>query len=788
LLARLEPLLGLETGGADGDPVSIPAAESAAACARLLLYASAGAPAVIAIEDIHWAEPALLDAIGRLVEAFADSPLLVVCTGRPGDGSEEREALPGAEIHLSELSREETRELVDGVAGATPVSEDVREAVVARSGGNPLFALELVRMLAETPGGGRTAAVPTSVRAVIGARLDAIPRTHRAMLQDAAVVGTAFWPGALLALADGEGDRPAILEALAESIRRGLVSSSVSSLIHGEPEYGFTHALIREVAYERLPRRIRAAKHLQAGRWLEGETGSLARGSPDLLANHFASAAELAGAIDESEVGAAAREPAVRWLIAAGDLTARVDEAGAFALYDRARPLAPERSEALAYTLARTGVLGRYAGMLPGLESLSRLQASLTLERIGGDPRRVGDALVRLAVQLGALGEAASARAAYDEAVALLEPLPPGVELAKAFAFRAEEEMFAGHLEDSLTLAERGLELGRVLDAPEVMIVALHVRGDGRCSAGDVGGLDDLREALEIATARGSGSDIVISHTYVAEWLSLMSGPAAGLDAYEEAVTLAEHRGAFNQGTQAKVASLSALVELGRWDDALRRVGELLRLGSDRVEPPLLVVLRSTRAGLLLARGEGDELDDPEELIGPARRTGEQQMLALAATVAARIAMARGDRAAARAFVAEFEEATRGLVATYRATNATSAVRVCLDLGDVELARLIGELEVTTPLERLYADATNATVSEMDGDTDEAASRYADVEERWRSFGCTFEAAAAALGRGRCLRAICREREAANSFAAARAGFEELGARPWVARTDAASA
>ena len=185
LLARLDPLLGLETGGADGDPASIPAAESAAACARLLLYASAGAPAVIAIEDIHWAEPALLDAIGRLVEAFADSPLLVVCTGRPGDGSEEREALPGAEIHLSELSREETRELVDGVAGATPVGEDVREAVVARSGGNPLFALELVRMLAETPGGGGTAAVPTSVRAVIGARLDAIPRAHRAMKSSA---------------------------------------------------------------------------------------------------------------------------------------------------------------------------------------------------------------------------------------------------------------------------------------------------------------------------------------------------------------------------------------------------------------------------------------------------------------------------------------------------------------------------------------------------------------------------------------------------------------------------
>jgi hypothetical protein len=267
-----------------------------------------------------------------------------------------------------------------------------------------------------------------------------------------------------------------------------------------------------------------------------------------------------------------------------------------------------------------------------------------------------------------------------------------------------------------------------------------------------------------------------------------MSGPAAGLEVYEEAVTFAEHRGAFNQGTQAKVASLSALVEIGRWDDALRLIDELLQLGPDRVEPPLLVVVRSTRAGVLLARGEGDVIDDPDELVGPARRTGEQQVLALASTVAARIAMARGDGAAARAYVVEFEEATRGLVATYRATSATSAVRVCVDLGDAELARRIGELEVTTPLERLYADTTHAMVSEMDGDTEAAASRYADVQERWRAFGCGFEAAAAALGRGRCLKALGREDEAAASFAAARAGFDELGARPWVARTDAASA
>jgi len=113
---------------------------------------------------------------------------------------------------------------------------------------------------------------------------------------------------------------------------------------------------------------------------------------------------------------------------------------------------------------------------------------------------------------------------------------------------------------------------------------------------------------------------------------------------------------------------------------------------------------------------------------------------------------------------------------------------VCVDLGDVDLARRIGELDVTTPLERLYTDATHAMVSEMEGDTERAASRYADVQERWRAYGCAFEAAAAALGRGRCLRALGRQDEATAAFTHARAGFDALGAQPWIARTNVASA
>jgi class 3 adenylate cyclase/tetratricopeptide (TPR) repeat protein len=786
LLGRLEPLLGVSSEGDGATAYSDASAlESAAACARVLAHAAAAAPIVVEIEDLHWAEAGLLEAIEHLVRELEGTPALLLCTARP-EFLEKGAGRVGTTIHLSELSVDETHMLLHELLSRGAVAGELEDVLLERAGGNPLYAIEFVRMLRDAGRDVASDAVPTSVHGVIAARLDAIPAEDRTLLQDASVVGTAFWPGALDALAS---EPRASEDGLAGLVRRGLVAVATSSWFPGQTEYGFTHALIREVAYGRLPRRARARKHLAVGRWLEDGAGERAAEIADVLANHFAVATELASAAGETAEADEAREPALRWLSAAGDAASRIDESDAFSLFDRARALAVPGSPAYSEALSRSGIAGRRANRLTGPEVLARYEDSLAIERRDGDPARIGGALVRLGSQLGVMGEAERATAALDEAVALLEAIPPSQQLARACAFRAEEEMFAGRPAASLGWAERAVELGRELDADDVVVMALHIRGDDRCTLGDVGGIDDFHDALRIAQTGGSASNLVISHTYVGEWRWLLQGPAAALPDYEEAMVIAQRRGALNQGVQAKMVTLGILTDLGRWDEALRWTDELLDLGPGQLDVPFEVVVRAVRSWLRLMRGVDEELDDPRELVERARPTGALQVIARALAVAACLAQARGDRASATAMLAEFDEVTRDVAPTYRATNMPTVIRACLDLGDVGRARsLAAPLDVRTPYERLHMDTAEAVALELGGDAATAEVRYADVVARWEAFGCLFEAAAAAFGRGRCLLALGRPDEAQAALARARAGFEQLGARPWIARVDAVAA
>ena len=782
LTSRLEGLLGIE--GEVGDRPPIPAQESAAACARVLSAAATAGPVVVSIEDLHWAEPALREAVTAMFEELAGSPVAIVCTARPelNDDDDRIEARPNVTtLRLDELTSEHTQVLLERLMSRYEVAPDVAQ-VAERSGGNPLYAVEFVRMLAET-GEARTEAVPASVRAVIAARLDALPAEHRAVLQDAAVFGTAFWPGGLRALSS---DGVAVDVVVEDLVRRGAVVPGPASRLPGEQELGFSHALFREVSYERLPRSARARKHFDAGTWLDTVAGDHVE-IADMLANHFATAAELADATHAADLRDAARGPALGWLTAAAEAAIRADESSAYTLFDRARRLAVPGTQEHAHATLRSAWLARRIGSLPSDEILALLEDALEAERSLGDPLRIGDVLVRVGQQLGSMGEAERARAALDEAIAVLEPTPPGPELARARAFLAEEEMFAGHVAASIELAGRALALGRELGDEDVQIIALHIVGDGRCSSGDDGGLRDLEEALRIAETGGKASEIVISHTYVGEWRWLFEGPATAVADYERAIEIAERRGAVHQGTQARVVLLPAFVELGRWDQALAWTDDLLAT-RERLDPSLLVIVRSVRAYLRSARGLDIE-DDPEELVRLAGPTGEVQVMAMASVTAAHHALTRGDRARAIEHVREFERVTRDVVPTYRATNVTAAVRVCQALGDVELATEIVEpMSVEVFLERLYVDSAEAVLLEMRGRWEAAARSYEAAAATWDGISCVVEAAFADFGRGRCLHALGREGEAGALFDAARERFARLGAHRWIGAVDAASA
>src|SRR5213075_2109047 len=177
------------------------------------------------------------------------------------------------------------------------IDADAQQAVLQRAEGNPLYAEEYARMLAEHEGGDLT--LPETVQGLIAARIDGLAPEEKTLLQDASVIGKVFWPGALAS----SDDR--FIHALErkEFIRRDRRSS-----IAGETQYAFLHALVRDVAYGQIPRAQRVDRHRRAAQWIAAGEGSEERA--EMLAHHYRQALSLAAAagVDVSDL----RGPAKR--------------------------------------------------------------------------------------------------------------------------------------------------------------------------------------------------------------------------------------------------------------------------------------------------------------------------------------------------------------------------------------------------------------------------------------------------------------------------------------------
>ena len=173
--------------------------------------------------------------------------------------------------------------------------------MVERCDGNPFYAEQSVRLLSDTE---MDSQVPESVQAVIAARLDALPAGQKALLADAAVVGSVFWDG-VLAVMDSRDARE-VDDMLSGLLERQLIRRIRESSMGDEREFAFVHALAREVAYRQLPRVARARRHDAVARWIETKAGGHPEDLADVLAHHFATALGLARAAGESDLAATA--------------------------------------------------------------------------------------------------------------------------------------------------------------------------------------------------------------------------------------------------------------------------------------------------------------------------------------------------------------------------------------------------------------------------------------------------------------------------------------------------
>ena len=294
LSSDLALLIGLEAGREVPDRQTL-----FRAARRFVELLAADQPTVLLFEDIHWAGSGTFDLVEMLASRVRDVPLLLLALARP----DLQHARPGwgggmpayTALSLQALDDESAAELALQLLGAEV--EAATSRVVETAEGNPLFIEELAASVAERSPAS-AAPLPTTIRELISARLDALPPSERTVLLDAAVVGKLFWLGALESLDGSVGDLPELLDSLEA---RDLVRREPLSWIEGDEQYTFKHVMIREVAYATLPRTRRRELHAAVARFLEEATGDAAA-TATALAEHWREAGDAERALEYIEL------------------------------------------------------------------------------------------------------------------------------------------------------------------------------------------------------------------------------------------------------------------------------------------------------------------------------------------------------------------------------------------------------------------------------------------------------------------------------------------------------
>jgi class 3 adenylate cyclase len=341
----------------EGDSAVSSGTDIAFAVRRVLEHVAANQPIVVVLDDLHWAEPPLFEVVEHLVTLSRDAPILMLVMARP-ELLERRQgwgggALNASTVLLEPLGPADTAALVESLAPS--LDERAREKVMAAAGGNPLFAEEMVALV-EASGTSDAAAiqVPPTIQALLAARLDQLDPAELRALERGSIEGQSFHRGALTALTPEDADLPQLLLGL---VRKDLLRPDQPTLDRDEA-FRFRHLLLRDAAYERLPKSTRAELHEQFARWLDDRAPELPE--RDSLVGHHLEQAYLyrvgLGPVDDT-VRQLAEEAGDRLERAARRQLLRLDAVGAIELFDRSAALRPEVAPNVSLQLSVCGAL-----------------------------------------------------------------------------------------------------------------------------------------------------------------------------------------------------------------------------------------------------------------------------------------------------------------------------------------------------------------------------------------------------------------------------------------------
>jgi class 3 adenylate cyclase/tetratricopeptide (TPR) repeat protein len=793
--ARLAGLVGA-SGGAE--PGSVDRPETFTAWRRYIEALASEYPLVLVFEDLHWADGALLGFIDQLIEWAVDLPMLIVCAARP----ELYERHPGwgggklnsTTIQLSPLQERETAMLLSGLLDQAVLPADTQGVLLARAGGNPLYAEEFARMLTDGgwldergrvagPGGDGDLAIPVpdSLQALVAARLDTLPAARKELLHDAAVVGTVFWDGPLSSLSD----RPVgeVRADLHEMARKELVREAGTSTLQGMGEFSFWHPLIRDVAYGQIPRSARGAKHRAFAAWIERSSGDRLGDRAEVLAHHYETALTLARSTGEA-VTDDLIDATGRALTLAGDRAMRLDVASAESYYGRALRLLPPgdalRSSALVRLSKAYSISGRYA------RAAQIATEAVDGYRAAGDMVGVGEATAMVAGAMSKVGDTARSEALLEEAREILEGEPPGRELTRVYNRLAGQRLVSGRFAESRDFARKALDMATDLGAPDEAVRARQFLGAARCDLGDAGGLEDLWEALRAGLDLGLGEETALCYGNLAYQLWLREGPEVARQVWSASIEFSEVRGFASHAMWARAGMLEVLFDLGDWDQVLAIADRMAEWDEAGGLGELGVFAAYYRGMVLGYRHDVEEAADLERTFLPAaREIAHPEILAPALYAAMVIEAGRGRMDLATDLAREFGVATADHPG-FRAHYLPGVLRVMLLAGHADEAAslLVDEAMLTAPRHLHGLASSRAQLEEVRGDQEQAAELFAACAEDWRTFGFALERAHALFGLGRCLSAIGRPNDATPPLLEARSTFAGLGARGLVARVD----
>ena len=601
------------------------AEEIAWAFRKTLEHAAATRPLVVVLDDVHWGEETFLDLVEHVALLASGASILLLCMARP-ELSEQRPAWP-VTLRLEPLPPEDVEELIPQTIGA-----GLRERIARAAGGNPLFVHEILAMVGDADG---DVAVPPTLQALLAARLDQLEAGERSVLERGAVEGEVFHRGAVQALTPGE---PQVTPRLATLVRKELIQPDKPQL-PGEDGFRFRHLLVRDAAYDALPKATRAELHERFAAWLDERGADLVE-LDEILGYHLEQAclyrAELGLPADEKLM-----EGARTRLAAAGRRAYRRDDHDAAAnLLARAAALAP----GVDIVLELEVVDALYWVGRSGADALERAESAAERAAAAGD--RIGELCAR--IQEAMIGmwfapEAATGRLAAVVAHALPIFEAAGDDHALHIVYRAladianvgarMDDCFEAYEQAALHAQRAGLErrfvgwrdMGRFYGSTPVSEY-LHwqdeqVEGDrsdrslGRraLALAMLGRFEEARRLVAEVRAetadRGQRSSLAgLDAEIIVELELLLGDPAAAIAAGERGCAILEELGQSAVLWTAAGRLARAYFEVGRLDEAEGWALRSAEVGaSDDVITQML--WRQARARVLSARGKHAEAE-----------------------------------------------------------------------------------------------------------------------------------------------------------------------------------